>query len=230
MKNKVAVITGASDGIGKEIAIALSKAGARVALVSRNREKLTKTVQQIGKTKSKFYQCDIRKTCDIGKAVKAITADFGKIDILVNNAGIIHKPMTLEDMDEETVDSVLDTNLKGMIHVTRLFMPHFKKNSDGAIINISSVAGTRAKKGESVYAASKWGVRGFTKVLKEDLGETNIRVACVCQGGTATELFKKAGDNRDTTRFTRPGDLAQVILFMLTRPKRCWIHEIHVEK
>ena len=127
------------------------------------------------------------------------------------------------------VEEVLQTNLIGLIQLTRLFLPALKKRSESAIINIASVSGTIARKGQSVYAASKWGVRGFSNVLKTDLEGTSVRVACVCQSGTNTDLFVKANDmTRPLEQYTDPADLADIIVFMLSQPDKCWIHEVRV--
>ncbi|MBU0457898.1 SDR family oxidoreductase [Patescibacteria group bacterium] len=230
LKDKVAVITGGNDGIGKEIALKLAAQGVKLALVARNEKKLNQTKDEIGSDSTKIYSCDINVPNKRKDIVSKIISDFGQIDILINNAGIIHALRPLEEFDEEEIDSVITTNLISLIQITRLVLPHIKKQTEGAIINISSVAGVRYKKGQSVYAASKWGVRGFSGVLKEDLKDTNVRVSCVCQGGVDTKLFEKAGDNRDTTDFIQPEDLADVIVFMLSRPDHCWVHEVHVEK
>jgi len=228
-KDKVVIITGGNDGIGKQIAIKLAEKGAKLALVARNEEKLKSTQDEIGNDTVKIYQCDIRDSKDRKEVVEQIIKDFSQVDILVNNAGIIHQLMPLEEMDEQLIDDVIQTNLTGLIQITRLLLPHLRKRPEAAIINISSLAGVIARPGYTAYSASKYGVRGFTDVLKADLKKTNIRVAGIYQSGTNTDLFTKAGDNsRPMDKYTEPEDLATIIEFMISQPDKCWMHEVHV--
>ncbi len=135
----------------------------------------------------------------------------------------------LEDVSEEEVDSVIDTDLKGMIYVTRFMLPILKRQKEAAIINDSSRSGVTAQAGQSIYSAAKWGVRGFTDVLKEDLKGTKVRVAGIYQGGTDTKMFEKSGEHFDQDKFISPEDLADVIVFMLSRPPKIWLHDVRVE-
>mgnify|MGYP001584392996 FL=1 len=135
----------------------------------------------------------------------------------------------LEDVPEKEIDSVIKTDLLGMIHITRLVLPILKQQEEAIIINDSSKSGVTAQPGQSVYSAAKWGVRGFTEVLKEDLKGTNVRVAGIYQGGTNTGMFDKVGENLNQEEFIKPEDLADVIIFMLSRPPRIWLHDVRVE-
>ena len=126
VKNKIAVITGASDGLGKHVALALAKEGVLLALVARDSKKLKtviKEVEKLGSPKAFFYTCDVRHLDQIKNTVSKIMADFGKVDILINSAGIWQKLNALENISEETVDEVIQINLTGMIHFTRLVLP-----------------------------------------------------------------------------------------------------------
>ena len=113
--------------------------------------------------------------------------------------------------------------------MTKYMLPTLKKQDEAAIINISSKSGVTVQPGQSVYSATNWGVTGFSKVLKEDLGKTNITVATVHQGGTNTNLFKKTGEHLVQDEFINPSDLAGVVVFMLSQPKNIWIHDVRVE-
>jgi len=138
--------------------------------------------------------------------------------------------LKLENIPDEEIDSVIDIDLKGMIYVTKLLLKHFKEEDKEAIIlNISSRSGISAQGGQAIYTAAKWGVTGFTEVLKVDLKDTKIRVATVFQGGTNTEMFRKTGENFKQEKFIKPEDLANVILFMLSRPPQIWLHDVRVE-
>jgi NADP-dependent 3-hydroxy acid dehydrogenase YdfG len=232
LKNKVAIITGASDGIGKQISLRLAKEGAKMALVARNKKNLQKVKQislKLGAEKVEIYTCDITITKALEKTVKKIVSDFGEVNILINNAGIWQKLSPIEKIDERVVDSVIRVNLTALIHCTRLVLPYLKRQKEAAIINISSKSGVTGQEEQSVYAASKWGVRGFTEVLKTDLSGSSVRVAGVYQSGINTQMFKKAGENFNTKKFTNPADLADAVVYMLSRPKKIWLHEVRVE-
>lgn len=233
LKNKIAVITGASDGIGKQIALTLAKQGVNLVLIGRNIKRLKDVVKLIKninpKLKVKSYSCDIRNGKKIKETVKQIIKDFKKIDILINVAGIWQKMNPLEKISEKIIDDVINTNLLGLIKITNLLMPNLLKQKESIIINVVSKSGVIAQAGQSVYSASKWGVRGFTEVLKADLKGSNIRIAGVYQSGTNTKMFKKVGESVSNDKFTNPSDLANVICYMLSLPDKIWIHDIFIE-
>lgn len=232
LKNKTAVITGASDGIGKEIALKLAKEKVNLALIARSKDKLDAVKMEAlkaGSSRVEVYPLDIKNLSILKKTIGDIVDKFKKIDILINDAGVWQKQGLLEEIDENVVDDVIQTNLIAMIHCTRLLLPNLKRQDESAIINISSRAGVLAQKGQSVYAASKWGVTGFTEVLKNDLKETGVRVAGIYQGGTNTRMFEKTGEDFPVKSFINPSDLADVVVFMLSRPKQIWLHDVRVE-
>ena len=236
LKNKIVVITGASDGIGREIAIKLAREGAKLALIARNNEKLKGVAGECikeGSSDVRSYPCDLRNSDEIKKVVSELISDFGEVNILINNAGIWQKTGELEEASLENIDDVINTNLTGLVKMTNLILPTLRKSQDAAIINVSSHSGIEAKQGQSVYCASKWGVAGFTEALRLDLGgSSNVRIAGLYQGGTHTNLFEKAGDPKDPElfgKFTEPSDLADVVVFMLSRPPKIWLHDVRVE-
>lgn len=236
IQGKVIVVTGASEGIGRSIALALAKKGAHVALVARNASKLEQVlaeVVQLGATKSQTYVCDVQDVSAIHTTAQQIISDFGSDLIgLVNNAGIWHKLNPLENILDEDITSVVQTNLLGVIRFTKELLPHLKSQNESAIINISSRSGLLAHAGQTVYAATKWGVRGFTGVLKEDLKDSNIHVAGVYQGKTNTNIFNKAGENftpEQQSTFIPSDDLGEIVATMLLLPPLIWLSEIHVE-
>lgn len=231
LEDKVILVTGASDGIGKAISLRLAKEETNLALLARN-EKRLKSVQERckkgGAHKAELYLCDICNTKSLSDTVKKITTDFGKIDVLINNAGIWQKTKQVDELDESVVDKVIQTNLSGQIHLTRMVLPFLKEQKQSVIINVISKSGFAAQEGQSVYSASKWGMRGFTEVLKADLKGTGVRVAGVYQSGTNTDMFKKTGEEVPNEKFTKPEDLADVIYYMLSRPEKIWLHEVRV--
>lgn len=229
IKNKVIIVTGASEGIGKAIALRLAKEKVKLALIARNQKKLglvTKEIIKLG-SEAKSYSCDITKTKELITTVNKIKSDFNQINILINNAGIWHKTGSLTNLSSEKITKVINTNLTGLIQLTNLVLKELPQTEESAIINISSKSGTIAQAGQSVYTASKYGVKGFTDVLKLDL-KGIIRVAGVYQSGTNTDMFTKAGETFSTEKFTDPNDLADVIAYMLMLPKKIWLNEVHI--
>lgn len=232
LKNKVVIITGASDGLGKQIALKLAKEKVSLVLVARDKKRLemvAKEAKKIGSPRISSYLCDIRKNQQIKETIKKIAADLEKINILINCAGIWQKLNTLENIKEDVADDVIQTNLIGLINFTRLTLPYLKKQKEAFIINISSRSGVKAQEKQSVYTASKWGVTGFTEVLKVELKETNVRVAGVYQGGVNTGMFRKKGDIFNQDHLIKPDELAEVIVFILSRPPQLWLHDVRIE-
>ena len=233
LKNKVAVVTGASDGIGRHVALKLAKEGVSLALIARNEERLNQVKEEclsLGSPKVEYFVCDISKKEEVKETTNKIITSFNSVDILLNIAGVWQKLNLLEDISDEEIESVLDIDLKGMVYVTKYLVKHFKEeDKDAIVLNVSSRSGVTAQEGQNVYTAAKWGVTGFTEVLKVDLKGSNIRVATVFQGGTNTEMFNKTGEHFKQEKFIKPEDLADVIAFMLSRPPQIWLHDVRVE-
>lgn len=235
LKNKVAIVTGANDGLGKQVALKLAKEKVLLALIARDEDRLSQVKAECEKSgcpKAEVYSCDISDGEMVKETVKQIEADFNEVQILLNIAGIWQKLNQTDQISDEEIDEVIDINLKGLIRITKTTLPILRRQKESLILNVSSHSGIAAKPGQAVYAASKWGVTGFTAVLREDLKETNIRVAGLYQGGVQTKLFEKAGDPKEPgkfRKFTKPDDLANVIVFMLSRPPQTWLYDVRVE-
>lgn len=233
LKDKLVILTGASEGIGKAIAEKLAAEGCDLALLARNEQKLRELKEHIGATYSRraeIYACDITDQSKLEESIAHIAEDFSRnADILINNAGIWHKTMDVDQLDAETISAVIQTNLLAHIQLTRLALPQLRQAEQSAIINIISRSGAEIKDGQSVYSASKWGMRGFTEVLRKDLRNTSVKIGAVYQAGTNTDLFEKAGQEVDRDKFTDPNDLADVVICMLNRPEKIWLSEVHVE-
>ncbi len=228
LKDKVVILTGASDGIGRSIALKLANEGCKLALLGRDNDKLASLKEKI--PNSKTYSCDITDTKSLEKTVDQIKKDFPQgPNILINNAGIWHKMMEIDELDADTVEKVIQTNLIAHIQLTRLILPGLRKAREAGILNIVSKFGVTAQNGQSVYTASKWGMKGFTDVLRNDLKKTKVRIAAVYQSGTNTNMFAKAGETFKTDKLTEPDDLADVIVLMLNRPAKIWLPEVHVQ-
>ena len=224
IKNKNIVVTGGTDGVGLEVVKKLITKEANVIVIGRNQE-------NIKDLKVKFYPCDLRNGQQIENTVNKILGDNSNIHALLNIAGIWQKKDFVENIDDQVIDDVISTNLTGLIKITKRLIPNLKSQEESAIINISSRSGVVAGENQSVYCASKFGVYGFTEVLKIDLKNSPIKVAGVYQGGINTKFFAKAGDVAvQSQTFSDPSDLAEAIVFLLTQPKNIWITDIRVER
>jgi NAD(P)-dependent dehydrogenase (short-subunit alcohol dehydrogenase family) len=209
---KVAVVTGGSIGIGAAIGRLFAQEGARVALLSRTAAAGEKTAQAIRSQGGdcRFYVADVSKSDQVAKVAAQILKDYPKVDILVNNAGI-WRPGRVVDLDEETWDSVLDTNLKGMFLVSRHFLPGMMERKAGVVINVSSVAGLVGAPDASCYAASKGGIVNLSRSMALDFAPYNIRVNCLCPGMTDTAQgvsvvahYKPGGNQTEEKRNWQP--------------------------
>jgi 3-oxoacyl-[acyl-carrier protein] reductase len=223
LEDKVVLITGASRGIGKEIAREFIYNGAVVIAIATNNEELEDSKKELGENKYIPYKCDITNIKEVEEVIKDIINKFEKIDVLINNAGIV-KDNFLMIMKEEEFDSVINVNLKGTFLVTKFVSKFMRKRKEGNIINISSIVGIDGNVGQTNYSATKAGVIGFTKSWAKELtlkGE-NIRVNAVAPGFIKTQMtdnlkdeFKEAVIQKCCIkRLGLPEDIAKLCLFL----------------
>jgi NADP-dependent 3-hydroxy acid dehydrogenase YdfG len=214
LDGKVALITGASAGIGAATARALSGAGARLALASRRGDDL-------GLDDSLGLVCDVRDQSQLEQAVRATVDRFGRLDILVANAGVgAYGPFL--DLDPAHLDEMIDVNVKGTIYAVRAALPHLLESGEADVVTLASEAGRRGLPYEAVYCASKFAQVGFTRALDHELRERGIRCTNVCPGGVATEFALGRGRTPDMPELAgmmSAEDVADVVLFVLTRPR-----------
>lgn len=232
LTGKTALVTGGSDGIGRHICLKLAARGLRIAALGRDKGRLDAVAAEAlraGAPEAQGFVCDLARTEQIDAVATAILDGFGPIDILINNAGIWHKAGPLDSIDPAMIEATLATNLNGAIHLTRALLPGLRSREEAAILNVVSKSGVLAQAGQSVYTASKYGMRGFTDVLKQDEAESGVRVAGLYQSGTNTGMFDKAGEDVPNHIFTEPDDLADVVVFMLSRPAKLWMHDVRIE-
>ena len=189
LKDKIAVITGASQGIGKTTAKIFSNSGAHVVCLARNEEKiklLTAEISENGNSAS-YISCDISDEDLFSDTIKSVINDFGKIDILINNAGITRDSLLIR-MKDDQLDEVLNTNLKGAFYGAKAVLRSMMKNKYGRIINITSIVGLQGNSGQSNYAASKAGLIGFTQSIAKEVASRGITVNCIAPGWIDTEM------------------------------------------
>ncbi len=189
LAGQVALVTGASRGIGRATAIALARCGARVACVARNKEKLAETVQAIQSAggSAESFECDVTDGAAVQALVDKIADGWGRLDVLVNNAGITRDTL-LPRMSDEQWDEVIDTNLRGTFLFTRAATRPMMQARYGRIINISSVSGVRGNPGQANYSASKAAVIGFSRTVARELASRKVTVNVVAPGFVETDM------------------------------------------
>ncbi|MCE5220358.1 MAG: 3-oxoacyl-[acyl-carrier-protein] reductase [Clostridium sp.] len=224
LKGKCAIITGASRGLGKAIALKLASLGANIVLNYRSSENeaidVENEIKEMG-VQVISVKGDISKLEEVENLIGAAKEKFGNIDIMVNNAGITKDTLILR-MKEEDFDSVIDVNLKGVFNCLKSITPIMVKQKCGKIINISSVVGLTGNAGQVNYAASKAGVIGMTKSLAKELGSRGITVNAVAPGFIETDMTHELNDkvkeeakkNIPLKRFGNPEDVANVVAFL----------------
>jgi 3-oxoacyl-[acyl-carrier protein] reductase len=220
-ENQVAIVTGASRGIGLAIAKRLAEEGARVAAISRSQSSAEQAVAAIGTDRAKGYGVDVAETKAVAAVCGLILTDFGRVDVLVNNAGLTRDGLAMR-MSEEDWDTVLDANLKGAFNFIQGVMRPMIKQRSGRIINISSVSGLTGNAGQANYAASKAGLLGLTKSLARELASRNITVNAVAPGFITTDMtdvLPEATKNAvlpsiPMGKFGEPADIAAAVAFL----------------
>jgi 3-oxoacyl-[acyl-carrier protein] reductase len=214
LEGKVALVTGASRGIGAAVARRLHAAGVRLALASRSGDDL-------GIEDAVARPCDVRRLDELEAIVAEAVERHGRLDIVVANAGVGAYGAFLE-LSPEHLDEMIDVNLKGTLYAVRAALPHLIAGGEGDLITLASEAGRRGLPNEAVYCASKFGQVGFTRALDHELREHGVRCTNVCPGGVATDFALDEGRGR--TPDALPGmmtaeDVADVVMFVLTRPR-----------
>lgn len=236
IKDKVAIITGASSGIGYATAMALSKAGAKVAIGARRTDKLTELENKIKENNGEVYsqKLDVTKKEECDSFVKNVLERWGSVDILVNNAGLM--PLSfVKNLKIDEWDQMVDVNIKGVLYCTGAVVSHMLEKKSGHIVNISSVAGRIVFPAGSVYCATKHAITAFSEGLREELSvRKNIRVTCIEPGVVATELTNTITDeslqgfveNAKKMEALQAEDIANAILYAVESPSHVNVNEI----
>ncbi len=236
MKDKVAIITGASGGIGRATALVLSKAGAKVAIGARRTDRLEELENEIKQNGGEAIsqKLDVTKKSECDSFVDAVLQKWGSIDILVNNAGLM--PLSfVKNLKVDEWDRMIDVNIKGVLYCTAAVISHMREKKSGHIVNISSVAGRIVFPAGSVYCATKHAVAAFSEGLRQELSaRSNIRVTCIEPGVVATELTNTITDeslqgfveNAKKMKALQAEDIANAILYAVESPNHVNVNEI----
>ena len=236
LQGKVALVTGASSGIGEATALALARAGARVAIAARRRDRLDGVAGRIAdlRAESLVLEADVARPEEAESIVSRTVERWGQLDILVNNAGL----MLLSPIDRARVEDwqrMLDLNVLGLMVTTRAALPQMRRQKDGHVVNISSTAGRVANPDASVYAATKFGVGAFSEALRREVYKDNIRVTVIEPGAVATELREHVPDPDTRERIDtwarsmrqlQSEDVAAAILYAVSQPPHVNVNEI----
>ena len=224
LKDKVVLITGSSQGIGKAIALKCAKLGAKIALndILSQEDNLKKAKEEIEGTggQVKYFLADVSKLEEVEKITEEIKKEFGRLDVLVNNAGV-NQDRTLAKMTKEEWQKVIDVNLTGVFNCSKISLPLIIQ-SQGKIINISSLVGQRGNFGQTNYAAAKAGIIGFTKALSKEVGRFGVTVNAIAPGFIETTMSEKLPEELKVTvkkltslgRFGKPEEVADLVAFL----------------
>lgn len=234
LQGKVTIITGASFGLGKAIALKLAQEGTKLALVARTETELLKVKQeamQLGAT-SQYYLCDVCDAAVVETTVSRILKDFGTIDILINNAGVYYEEPTAT-MTVERIDAQFATNTLGTMYMTKYVLPTLTRSNSGQILNVVSIAGVETNGEWGIYAATKHAVTGFTESLRKELAKTKIKVMAIYPEGMNTNIFHAAGYHQYGSHeswMMNPADVADIVVFMLKRPDGIAMGHVEIRK
>jgi hypothetical protein len=237
LKDKIVLITGASSGIGRATAFAFAGAGARLLLCARRLQllqELEAPLMEAGAAAVKFFQLDVRERAAVDAAMASLPEEWKSIEVLVNNAGLSRGLTKLYEDDPENWEEMIDTNVKGLLYVTRAVVPGMVAQGAGHVINLGSVAGHMTYANGAVYCASKAAEKVISEGLKIDLMGTAVRVTSVDPGMAETEFSRVRfrGDNERAAKVYEkikpltPEDIADAILWAATRPAHVNIHTI----
>jgi NAD(P)-dependent dehydrogenase (short-subunit alcohol dehydrogenase family) len=231
LASKVAIVTGASRGIGRAVSVALAQEAATVVLAARSIEKLQETADKVTEAggKAKIVVTELTEEESIKNLVKVTSEKFSRLDILVNNAGVTHSAK-LEETITEDWERCMQINARAPFILCREALPLLKKSQAGYIINIASVVGVKGYPLQSAYTSSKHALRGMTISLSEELKGSNIRVHLLCPGGVDTELVQKVRPDIKKDELMQPEEIAELVLYLVTHKGNAVIDELRIRR
>ncbi len=228
LAGKVAIVTGASRGIGKAISILLAQSGSRVVLAARSEPQLKSVSEEISGQNGEalVIPTDLTVDKEMERLVQQTLKEWGSVDVLINNAGL-GKVAPVVKAKVSDWDETFRVNLRAPMFLSKLVLPTMMERGEGSIINISSVSGKSGQANGSAYSASKFGLMGFTQSLYEEVRNYGIRVSAICPGFVDTPMIPQMR-RMDRSKMIRPEDIAQTVLFVLTSPPTACPVEITV--
>ncbi|MFG6114933.1 SDR family oxidoreductase [Halobacillus sp. MO56] len=237
IKNKTAIITGASSGIGEAIAMHLAEAGANIVLAARRKERLEEIalkIQQKHSVHIKAVETDVTNREEVEQLVAEAKDAFGSVDVFVNNAGVMLLSFLKNDHVDEW-EKMVDVNIKGVLFGVHAALPTMLEQESGHIINVSSVAGHEVFPSSSVYSATKYAVRALSMGMEKELSKTGVRVTNISPGAVSTELTEHITDEEVIENFKNrkmtplePGDIARAVTYAVSQPDYVNVNEVIV--
>lgn len=227
----MALVTGASRGIGRAISEALAAEGATVVLAARSGQSLAQTAELVVQAggRAQVVVVDLAREADIVELVRTTRDKFGRLDILINNAGITHSAR-LDETRTEDLDRCWTINARAPFLLCRETLPLLREATRAFIVNIASVVGVKGYPLQSAYTASKHALRGMTMALAEELRDTNIRVHVVCPGGVATDMVTNVRPDLPVEHLIGADEIAELVLYLVTRRGNAVVDELHVRR
>ena len=231
LKNKVAIVTGSSSGIGKAIALRFGAEGANVVVTARRMALCEQTVAQISKAGGTAWaiQTDVADERQVERLIEETVKRFGRLDVLVNNAGVIASGR-LAETTTSAFDEVMNVNLRGTFLCCRAGFKQMKEQGGGLIINMSSVAGVQAWAGTGTYSASKHGIMALTKSLADEGRPHHVKVSAICPGGVADKLVDASPEEILRSEMIDPFDVAETALYLATLGKYSVVHQVVIDR
>ena len=231
LDGKVAIVTGASRGVGKAICVAFAKNGATLMLAARSLRKLREAAEQLKNfgAKVEIVAADLTEEESVKNVIQATNDKWGRLDILVNNAGITHSAR-LEETATEDWDRLFQVNTRAPFILCREALPLLRKAPKAYIINIVSVVGVKCYPLQSAYTASKHALRGMTKALAEELRGSNVRVHSICPGGIDTDMIGQIRPDIKKEDLMQPDEIAELVVYLVTHKGNAVIDELHIRR